>query len=220
MDPYVELDCYTTDPASPWWSYQTIVNEGAGTASVWTVDQTIAFPPPSSQENCPEKSTSTLRVRVKDRNSLKKDVLIGKGVLSCGEVTDTQWKEFPLSIKNKKGKTSGNVVLTARLQSPQLSQPTTVWHEGDEASVMPTILLSIQSTVMASRKEQVDALCARYGVKSQQLSDPTSTLLSLTLKESPTRGSDKRGGEAGETEQQKAGLSQLFQCVAELEKLE
>jgi hypothetical protein len=227
MDPYVELDCYTTDPSSPWWSYQTLVNEGAGKASEWQIDQTIAFPflasSSSSQAITPE--TSSLRVRVKDRNTLKKDVIIGKGVLSCHDLTRSgEWKEFSLQMKNKKGKPSGNIILTARLQLPSLNQSL-----DETGSIKTIILVSIRSTAWSHTvtspslsKERVNTLCAKYGV-SCELSDlleegkgksvgEGKIVLELSLM-------NERAEQEGRGVTEK-GFLRLLQCVAELERLE
>jgi hypothetical protein len=201
MDPYVELDFFS-DPVSPWWSYQTSVQPSAGKGAEWQVDQSVPLPTPLPA-SASAAAPNSLRVRVKDKNSIRKDVLIGKGVVSLEELLQTSeasgegWSSRTVQLKNKKGKASGEVVLTFRSQQPVSPASATSASSlppasADAASVTgqsvsltlaeitesseltPVFLVSLQRSVydpaIMSRKERLERICLKFGVRAQERS--------------------------------------------------
>jgi hypothetical protein len=193
MDPYVELDFFT-DPTSPWWSHQTAVKASAGKEAEWQIDQSVPLSNSTSVESKQQQqdkggSSNSLRVRVKDKNSIRKDVLIGKGVVTLEELMDQstggEWSSRTVQIKNKKGKVSGEVVLTTRYRQPSASPPasaspassSTLSTISQSSDLNPIFLISLQRSVydpaILSRKERLERICLKYGVAYQESSPPS-----------------------------------------------
>lgn len=235
MDPYVELDFYT-DPTSPWWSYQTTVNASAGKQAEWEINQSVPLNSLVESDISKGKqdkgvTLDSLRVRVKDKNSLRKDVLIGKGVLTVEELKNQiagEWNSTTLQIKNKKGKVSGQVVLTTRYRQPS-SPPlsalpetnSTVPEISHSSDLAPIFLISLQRSVydpaILSRKERLERICLKYGVtyrdspSNEDHDTEVSYVLLLSAASMPVPVA---------AEEKRQTLTSLLECAKELQNLQ
>lgn len=106
MDPFIEFDYCQSDVS--YWTYKIIINENHGTSSEWLINQTIDLHLPTNNNN------DVLKIRVKDKNDLKSDTLIGKCKIPCENLTNTQWNRYTIKLQDKKEKFAGNLTLHYR----------------------------------------------------------------------------------------------------------
>lgn len=199
MDPYVELNyCQADDPR---WSYQTIVHEDDGQDSDWIVNQTFHLQ--LSANNHKSQSNEVLKVKVKDKNDIKSDTLIGSGSVSCSQLSCPHWDLITVKLHDKKDKHTGNVTIKYKFthfippppippRPQQLHAQIHTFQPAASSDTIPLIVLQFDSLPQSLNQfndlsEQFHVHCQEWheehSHKESPRSNSTSSPTSTTTKE-------------------------------------
>lgn len=181
IDPFVEFKYFQSDTC--YWNYETAPNDNAGSSSEWAINQTINLHlTPTNNNNNNNNVNDIIKIRVKDKNNLKSDKLIGKGIISCEKLTNTTWSQYNIQLLDKKDQNSGNMTINyrfnhyippnpvhTRLQRLHFKihnfRPTAI-------DIIPLFVLQLESANLLNKnKNQLNQIYSKYGVKCRDWCD-------------------------------------------------